>query len=145
MQKFWRARHIFDFLCKLDFMISDHVESNMTPISDFTNCNANHCPYSKLHDFGPCKIEYFVMTPRVLPTPVPTCAPFRFYQLQCQPAGRGRRQWRRRGGVGSGAGRAAAMAARRGRLRWQRRGKGGGDGGGAESVDATLSLHESSS
>jgi hypothetical protein len=59
----------------------------MTPISDFTNCNANHCPYSKLHDFGPCKIEYmyFVMTPRVLPTPVPTCAPFRFYQLQCQP------------------------------------------------------------
>ena len=36
-------------------MISDHVESNMTPISDFTNCDANHCPYSKLHDFGPCK------------------------------------------------------------------------------------------
>ena len=43
----------------------------MTPISDFTNCNANHCPYSKLHDFGPCRIEYtyFVMTPRATPTP----------------------------------------------------------------------------
>jgi hypothetical protein len=41
------------------------------PISDFTNCNANHCPYSKLHDFGPCRIEYtyFVMTPRATPTP----------------------------------------------------------------------------
>jgi hypothetical protein len=52
-------------------MISDHVESNMTPISDFTNCNANHCPYSILHDFGPCRIEYtyFVMTPRATPTP----------------------------------------------------------------------------
>ena len=33
--------------------------------------NANHCPYSKLHDFGPCIIEYtyFVMTPRASPTP----------------------------------------------------------------------------
>jgi hypothetical protein len=56
------------------YMISDHVESNILtllchqqphqpecqplPISDFTNCNANHCPYSILHDFGPCRIEY---------------------------------------------------------------------------------------
>ena len=63
-----------------NYMISDHVKSNIefyqpqcqpVPHSDFTNCNANHCPYSKLHNFGPCKIEY-----RVLPTPVPTCAPF---------------------------------------------------------------------
>jgi len=86
-----------------NYMISDHVESNISislwhqefyqpqcqpvPISDFTICNANHCPYSKLHDFGPWRLEYmyFVMTPRVLPTPVPTCAHFRFYQLQCQP------------------------------------------------------------
>jgi hypothetical protein len=98
-----------------NYMIFYHVKSNIefyqpqcqpVPHSDFTNCNANHCPYSKLHIFGPCKIEY-----RVLPTPVPTCAPFpilptampttahirnymifyhvksniEFYQPQCQP------------------------------------------------------------
>jgi hypothetical protein len=76
-----------------NYMISDHVKSNIefyqpqcqpVPHSDFKNCNANHCPYSILHDFGPCRIEY-MYSPRILPTPVPTCAHFRFYQLQCQP------------------------------------------------------------
>ena len=85
------------------YIISDHVESNIRIslwhqephqpqcqplfISVFTNCNANHCPYSILHDFGPCRIKYmfFVVTPRASPTTMPSSAHFRFYQLQCQP------------------------------------------------------------
>ena len=63
----WRRWHI------RYYMFSDHVESNIRtrlwhqkphqsecqplPISDFTNCNANHCPYSILYDFGPRRIE----------------------------------------------------------------------------------------
>ncbi len=84
------------------YMISDQVKSNiwtpilhqqphqaqcrLQPISDFTNCNANHCPYLILHDFGPCKIEYMnsVMTPTATPTAMPTSAHIRFYHLQCQ-------------------------------------------------------------
>ena len=56
-------------------------------ISNFTSCNANHCPYSILHHFWPCRIEYtfFIMTLRATPTPVPTSLHFQFYQLQCQP------------------------------------------------------------
>ena len=92
-------------------MISDHVESNMTPISDFTNCNANHCPYSKLHDFGPCKIDYIFRydtksftNPSANLCPIPILPP-------AMPT--------------SGA-RAVAMAAAR--RRWQRREEGGGNG-----------------
>ncbi len=76
-------------------MISDHVESNMMPISDFTNCNAKHCPYSKLHDFGPCKIEYIFRYDTksftnpsanlrpipILPTSMPTTAHIQNYMI----------------------------------------------------------------
>jgi len=85
------------------YMILDHVESNIhislwhqephqpqcQPlfISDFTKCNANHCPYSILHDFGPFRIKYtfFFVTPRASPTTMPSSAHFWFYQLQSQP------------------------------------------------------------
>jgi hypothetical protein len=58
------------------YMISDHVKLNKwyfkgdaTPTAIpttvhhqfYTTCNANHSPYSILHYFGPCKIEYMIL------------------------------------------------------------------------------------